>query len=126
MCYDGLNVPGTIKLDPYAVGQHGEAFCGQNATRDLMRNLGKSVFHGHTHILRAIYGEQLDGKMVGVNTGCLCQHRAMYGMTKTTGWVNGYAIEFVDPASGFLALPVPIINGVSYLNPMLKLFGGRT
>jgi len=118
--YDGLSVSGTIKLDPFAVGQHGEAFCGVNATRELLRNLGKNVFHGHTHHLRIIYGENIDSQLVGVNTGCLCQKRPLYGLTKTTGWCNGYAIEFVEPGKGFLAITVPIIDGVSFLGPLLK------
>lgn len=119
--YDGLGVSGTIKIDANAVAQHGEAFCGENATRDLVRNLGKNVFHGHTHKLRIIYAENMDGQLVGVNTGCLSQKRPLYGLTKTTGWCQGYVLQVVEPGAGFLALPIPIIDGVSYLSPLLKL-----
>jgi hypothetical protein len=119
--YDGLGVSGTVKLDPFAVGQHGEAFCGVNATRQLVSNLGKHVFHGHTHRLQAIYGENMEGPLLGVNTGCLCQKRPLYGLTKTTGWCHGYSAEFVVPGKGFLAVPVPIVDGVSYLEPLLNM-----
>lgn len=121
--YDGVRVSGTVKLDPYALVQHGEAFCGENATRDLLRNLGKSVFHGHTHRLRCIYSDTMESPLVGVNTGCLCQKRPLYGLTKTTGWCHGYALQFVEPGKGFLAFPVPIIDGVSYLAPLLRMLG---
>lgn len=119
--YDDLSIHGTIRLRPGAVAQHGEAYCGVNATRQLLQALGKNVFHGHTHRLCAIYGENLASDLVGVNTGCLCQKRPLYGLTKTTGWMHGYAVQFVQPGQGFLAIPVPIVGGVSYLAPLLAL-----
>jgi UDP-2,3-diacylglucosamine pyrophosphatase LpxH len=119
--YDGLGVSGTIKLEPFAVAQHGEAFCGQTASRELLRNLGRNVFHGHTHRLGIIYGENMEDTLLAVNTGTLAQKRPLYGLTKTTGWVHGYAVQVVEPGKGFLAFPVPIIDGVSYLTPLLKV-----
>lgn len=117
--YDGLSVSGTIKLEPFSVAQHGEAYCGQNATANLMKSLGRSVFHGHTHRLQCIYSETIDHSIVGINTGCLAQLRPLYGLTKTTGWQHGYVIEAVSVDHGFLAFPVPIIDGASYLKPLL-------
>lgn len=114
--YDGLSVSGTIKLEPFAVAQHGEAF--SNTTK-LLSVMGCNVFHGHTHRLQIVYSENISSSIVGVNTGCLCQKRPLYGLTKVTGWSHGYAVQFVC-STGFLALPVPIIDGVSYLSPMLR------
>lgn len=121
--YDGLSVSGTIKLSPFAVAQHGEAFCGKYASFRQLERLGHSVFFGHNHRLSVTYAENMDGSMVAVNTGCLCQIRPIYGLTKTTDWQHGYAVEFVEPNKGFLAIPVPIINSVSYLSPLLQAAG---
>lgn len=121
--YDGLSVSGTIKLSPGAVAQHGEAFCGKYACYRQLERLGHSVFFGHNHRLGVVYAENMDGSIVAVNTGCLCQRRPMYGLTKTTDWQHGYISQFVEPGKGYLVLPVPIINGVSYLSPLLKAAG---
>ena len=118
--YDGLSISGTIKLEPHAVAQHGEAFCGKYAAFRHIERLAESVFFGHSHRLSANYAEKLDGPVVAVNTGCLCQLRPLYGLTKTTDWMHGYAVQ-VCSNDGFLAFTVPIINGVSYLDPLAKL-----
>lgn len=119
--HDGLSVSGTIKVDPYAVAQHGEAFCGKYAAFRHMDRTGESIFFGHTHRLSTTYAEKLGGPIVAVNTGCLCQLRPLYALTKTTDWLHGYAIQVVQPGHGFLAFTVPIIDGVSYLQPLAKL-----
>lgn len=119
--YDNLSISGTIKVEPHAIAQHGEAYCGKYASFQHIARLGKSVFFGHTHRLGATYAENLGGSVLAVNTGCLCQLRPLYGLTKTTDWTHGYAIEVVQPGHGFLAIPVPIIDGVSYLQPLAKL-----
>ena len=116
--YDGLSISGTIKLEPYALAQHGEAFCGKYAAERHIERLGRSVFFGHSHRLKAVYSENSDGHIVGVNAGCLCQLRPLYALTKTTDWTHGYVVEFVDPKRGFLAMPVPIVDGVSYLGSL--------
>lgn len=119
--YDGLSISGTIKLDPQAVAQHGESVTGKNGADTLLSRLGKNVFFGNTHWLRVVYSENIDNKLVAVNTGCLCILRPVYGLTKTTNWVHGYAIQFVQPGKGFLAIVVPIIDGTSYLQPLLRM-----
>ena len=121
--YDGLSVSGTIKMDPFAVAQHGEAFCGKNAPFRQLERLGHSVFFGHNHRLSVTYAENLDSALVAVNTGCLCQKRPIYGLTKTTDWQPGYISQFVEPGKGFLAVPVPIIDGLSFLPNALKQVG---
>lgn len=121
--YDGLSISGTIKLEPHALAQHGEAFCGRYAAFRHLERLGRSVFTAHSHRLIATYAENVDGNLVSVQTGCLCYRRPVYMLTKTTDWQQGYVLQFVDPGKGFLALPVPIINGQSYLAPLLKLAG---
>lgn len=117
--YDGLNVSGTIKLSPKIVAQHGESVCGKNAIYKQLASLGLSVVFGHSHRLGNIYGENLHGAMVGINSGCLCQRRPLYGLTKVTDWTHGYVVNIVEPGSGFFAFTVPIINGKSYLSNLL-------
>jgi predicted phosphodiesterase len=121
--YDGLSVTGTIRLEPFALACHGEAFCGENAAQKHLASLGKSVFFGHTHKLIAHYAERLDGSIVGINTGCLAQKRPLWQATKCVNWTHGYVVELVDPDHGFLAVPVPIIDGTSYLEPLIKTLG---
>jgi hypothetical protein len=87
----------------------------------MLERLADSVFFGHTHRLASVYAEKLSGPVVGVNTGCLCQLRPLYMLTRTTDWMHGYALEVVKPGHGFLAIPIPIINGVSYLEPLASL-----
>lgn len=118
--YDGLSITGTIKLEPYALAQHGEQYSGEDAVKKLLAALGKSIFFGHTHKLIAHYGEALDGSIVGVNTGCLCLKRPLWQATKCVNWTHGYVVELVDPDHGFLAIPIPIVNGVSFLEPLMK------
>lgn len=118
--YDSLLVSGTVKLHPHAVAQHGEKHCGKYAMFAYLMSLGHTVLFGHTHRLGAVYSEKLDGHIVAVNTGCLCSIRPLYGMTKTTDWTHGYVIQ-VCSSDGFLAIPVPILNGVSYLEPLARM-----
>lgn len=118
--YDGLSVSGTVKLPPHGVVQHGEAFAGVTAGRRHMQRLGCSVFFGHNHRLGVDYAEKLDGVIAAFNTGCLCQRRPLYGLTKTTDWAHGYILR-ASTRSGFLAFPIPIIDGLSYLGAFVNL-----
>lgn len=121
--YDGLSVSGTIRLPPHGVVQHGEAFAGATAGRRHMQRLGCSVFFGHNHRLGVDYAEKLESTIAAFNTGCLCQVRPLYGMTKTTDWTLGYVLR-ISTNDGFLAFPIPIIAGRSYLTclaSMIKL-----
>jgi len=119
--YDGLSISGTCRIEPYAVAQHGEAFSGKYAAFRQLGKLGKSVFFGHSHRLTAAYGENLDGHIVSVNTGCLCELRPLYGLTKITDWTQGYVVQVILPSEGFIAIPVPVVQGVSYMQPLMRL-----
>lgn len=121
--YDGLNVSGTAVVDPWAIAQHGEGFSGEYAAFHALRRNKKSTFFGHNHRLGVAYGEGVDARLVACNTGCLCKIRPVYGLTVVTGWLHGYILQFVHPKSGFLAFPVPIVNGKSYLDPFARLLG---
>lgn len=118
--YDGLSITGTIKLEPYALATHGEQFSGVQAATKLLQSFGQNVFFGHTHKLQALYSERLDGTVGAFNSGCLCIKRPLWQLSRCSDWSHGFIIELVDPSHGFLAIPIPIVNGVSYLEPLVK------
>ena len=117
--YDGFGVSGTIRIgDSKIAAQHGEATSGPSACERQLQRLGYSVLFGHTHRLKTVYAEKLTSQIVAVNCGCLCQRRPVYGLTKTTDWMHGYVI-CVHDVNGFFTIPVPIVDGVSYLRKLL-------
>ena len=117
--YDGFSVSGTIRIGTSKIAaQHGEATSGPQASQRQLQRLGYSVLFGHTHRLNEFYAEKLTSQIVAVNCGCLCQRRPVYGLTKTTDWMHGYVI-CVHSNEGFFTIPVPIVNGVSYLRQLL-------
>lgn len=120
-CYDGLNLHGTIKLEFGVLVQHGEAFCGPNSTRQHVLSCASSVIHGHNHRLDAYYIDSVDGIFGGWGTGCLCQRRPLWQLSKVTGWVTGFLVQVVTPGVGYTCFPVPIVDGVSCIKPLLSL-----
>lgn len=119
--YDGLNLSGTIKLEFGLLVQHGEAFCGPNATRQHVQACGSSLIHGHNHRLDAYYVDSANGVLGGWGTGCLCQRRPLWQLSKVTGWAHGYLVQVVSPGVGYTCFPVPIIDGISCIGPLLSL-----
>ena len=119
----GVSVSGTRKLDFGMLVQHGESAISANGTMNLLRRLGTHVIHGNNHRLGVVYLETAKGVIVGMATGCLCQRRRLWNLTRCTDWVHGYGVMVVEPGKGFTCFPVPIIDGVSYLQPMAKAFG---
>lgn len=117
--YDGLSISGTIRLSPRIVAQHGESVSGRQSIYRQLERMGESVVFGHTHRLGTLYSENLHGQMAGINSGCLCQRRPVYGLTKVTDWTHGYIVNIVEPGHGFFAFPVPIVKGKSYLSNLL-------
>ncbi len=123
--YDGISISGTIALEPHAIAQHGEgASGGKFAVFRQLDRLKRSVFFGHTHRLGSVYCESVDAHLVSVNTGCLCNIRPLYMMNRVTDWTHGYVIVFVEPDErDFLAVTVPIVDGKSYLSPLMRAIG---
>lgn len=117
-CYDGYDVHGTFKIGEKLACQHGEGMTGKNAVFKQLDRLGHSVIFGHTHRLITAYGEKLTGQIVAINSGCLCQRRPVYGLTKVTDWMHGYVVSVTGPG-GHFSFTVPIVNGVSYLRQLL-------
>lgn len=117
----GCNISGTIRLEFDTLVQHGEAFAGPNATAQLLRKMGESLIHGHNHRLDVVYAETSRGVIGGWGAGCLCTRRPLWNMTKCTDWTHGYLVRCVQPGVGYTCFPVPIINGMSFLEPLARV-----
>lgn len=118
----GLAVRGAIKLGS-AHFTHGTApgrkNTGATATRNLMKEFGSNVFHGHTHRAGMEFGSNVkSGPIVGASPGFLAQKQPYWMHGSLTGWSHGYGLQLVMPCGGFLHINVPIVDGVSYMRPL--------
>lgn len=115
-CYDGLPVPGAIKLGA-CVFVHDPGFYDQRRT---LARFGCSVVHGHTHAMASVTSSTVGAGEIGVwSFGCLSIKQQMYQHSRPSGHVHGYGIQLVSRSGHFLTISVPLIGGVSYLNRLL-------
>lgn len=118
--YDGLPVPGTIKLGECCF-THGIG-CGLHATHSHAARFGISVVHGHTHRAQSSIIRTVGGGVIGAwSPGCLAQLQPLYMATSPTDWSHGYAVQFVAKSGKFLHLQIPIIDGTSMFLAATKL-----
>ena len=121
--YDGLRVPGAIKLGRgKAIATHGSS-CGVNACRDMLKKWGKSVFFGHIHRLLAYRDSDAVSTRGSWAVGLLAIPQPYYQNTKPTGHTQGYTVQLEHPDGEFMVIQVPIIDGVSYLGPLKGRLG---
>jgi hypothetical protein len=116
--YDGLGVRGTVKLEK-CIFRHGTRI-GPYAAAHTLNDFGCNVVFFHTHRIAMATKETIDGLIAAWNPGCLCELRPLYGLTDISGWGQGYLIQCVSPGKGHLTIQIPIINGTSYLFPLLN------
>lgn len=114
--YDGMTVRGTIYKDHCAF-RHGTRY-GENATRQTLNDFGCNIVHFHTHRMIMHSRETYKGLIAAWSCPCLSVIRPLYGLTDITGWAHGYIIQVVSK-KGFITIQVPIINGVSFLQPLV-------
>lgn len=115
-CYDGLKVPGTIDLGD-CLARHGK-HCGSTACQRTVAQFGCNVAIAHTHRMLMASKETARGIAYSWCFGCGCKLQPTYYDTDPTDWAHGYGIQVVKPDCGFITLPVPILNGKSYLAPL--------
>lgn len=117
--YDGLTVPGAIKLGKgKSIATHG-SFAGVSAARKMLQRWGCSVFFGHIHRLEAITeSNATSGTMGAWAVGLLATQQPYYQATRPTGHTQGYTFQIEQPSGDFIAIQVPIIEGVSYLGAL--------
>ena len=120
--YDGLSIPATIMRGKCAF-THGEK-SGRHATAATLADFGCNVVHGHTHRAdSASSGTVKTGEIVAWCPGCLCKKQPLWNHTRPTKWTHGYAIQLVMKSGEFLHINVPIIDGKSFLEPLLARLG---
>jgi hypothetical protein len=120
--YDGLRKTGTIRKGK-CLFTHGD-YHGRHAATAHLQATGANVWYGHTHRYDAVLTHNEGAGTIGAwNPGCLCELQPMYAHGRPMGWTHGYGVQFVGPDGSFLPLLVPIIDGVSYLAPLLKTLG---
>lgn len=117
--YGGLSVPSTIKLGK-CYFTHGSR-TGAHAAAAMLRDFGGNLVYGHTHradhyTLRTVGA----GLIAAWCPGCLCKLQPLWMHTQVTGWSHGYGLQLVRAGGEFLHVNVPIIEGRSFLVPLLR------
>lgn len=120
--YDGLRIPGTIRLGRCHF-THGVR-TGRNAARETLSDFGGNVVFGHTHTAASATTSTVKGGGIGSwCPGALCRLQPLWNHTKPTSWNHGYAIQVVRKDGDFMYVHVPIIEGRSYLVGLGALAG---
>lgn len=116
--YDGCHVPGTILRDN-CYFTHGQ-FTSKAAAAAHLAKYNSNIWFGHTHRMDMATKRTVSSGPIGAwNPGCLCKLQPYWMHQNLTDWVNGYGIQLVQRGLGHLNLQIPIINGVSYLSPLI-------
>jgi len=121
--YDGLSIQGTIKRGKvlFTHGLQRGAGSGVTACARMLDRYGTNVCWGHTHWLAQLVKRDVYRGTIGAwNSGCLSKLAPLWMGADPTNWNHGFTVFVVARSGNFLAIPVPIVNGVSLL-PELKL-----
>jgi hypothetical protein len=127
--HEGLRIPATIRRDG-CYFTHGE-FTSKNAAAQHLAKYNANIWYAHTHRAdMATKRTVKDGAIGAWNPGCLCRLQPLWMHTNLTDWTHGYGLQVVRRGIGHLNLQIPIIDGVSYLAPLVdmgsrKLRGAR-
>ena len=117
-CYHGLLVPATIKLGK-CFFTHGTA-TGKYACATHLRKFGNNVVHGHTHRADSHTTRTVEnGTIAAYSPGCLSNLQPLWNHTNPTEWSHGYGLQVVNADGQFLHINIPIIDGKSYLQPLI-------
>jgi predicted phosphodiesterase len=117
--YGGLPIPSTIRLGKCYFA-HGHR-TGVHAACQHLRDFGSNIVYGHTHradsyVLRTVES----GVIAAWCPGCLCKLQPLWMHTSVTGWSHGYGLQLSRSNGEFLHVSVPIIDGRSFLVPLLR------
>lgn len=125
--YQGLSIPGTIRLGT-CYFTHGIT-ASKFATATHLTRFGANVVHGHTHRAQEHKGRTVKAGVIGAwCPGTLAKLQPTYMHTNPTDWSHGYGLQFVSPGSSgsFLHINVPIVSGASLLLPLTSQMQTRT
>lgn len=119
--YDGLSIPGTIKLGK-CYFTHGIS-ANKHATATHVEKFGGSICHGHTHRAQSYLTRTISsGEIGGWCPGTLSKLQPIYMHTNPSSWVHGYALQFFNKKTGaFLHINVPICRNQSLLREVSAL-----
>lgn len=94
----------------------------KNAAAQSVQAAGASVFYADTHRADSSWIKTPGGGQHGAwNFGCLCQSgRPLWAKANFSHWTQGHGVQFVSRNENFLVVPVPIIDGQSFLKPLLE------
>ena len=117
--YQGISIPGTIKIGKCFV-VHG--ICANKyATAAHLARFGDNVVHGHTHRAQSFLGRTVSKDCIGAwCPGTLAKQQPLYMHTNPTDWTHGYGVQFIQPSGAFMHINVPIYKGVSMLHSVAK------
>ena len=117
--YDGLRVPATIRRDG-CFFTHGE-YTSKNAAATHLAKYNANTWYGHTHRIDMATKRTVKDGLIGAwNPGCLSLLQPLWQHTNLTDWGHGYGLQLVKSGFGHLNLQVPIIDGKSYLEPLIS------
>lgn len=117
--YDDVAIPATIRRG-FCYFTHGSS-TAQHAASEHVKRFGGNVVYGHSHradsyIIRTVK----EGSIGAWSPGCLCKLQPLWQHTNPTTWTHGYGLQSVNSDGSFLHINVPIINGKSYMQPLVK------
>jgi len=119
--YNGLKLPGTIKLGK-CYFTHGSK-TANNATAVMLSAFGAPLVFGHTHRAQSSTGRPVhSGSIAAWNPGCLCELQPLWQHTNPTTWTHGFGVQMVARSGEFLHLNIPIIGGQSFLGSLASKF----
>lgn len=117
--YCDLRVPCTIKLGK-CYFTHGHR-TGKHPAAQMLKDFGSNVVFGHCHARDSHDEPSVEAGDIGAWTpGCLCQKQPMWMHTSPTRWGHGYHLQLCRSNGDFLPVNVPIIDGRSFLVPLLR------
>jgi predicted phosphodiesterase len=105
--YQGLTVPGTIKLGK-CFFTHGISH-SKAADAVHLKRFGASVVFGHVHRSMSVVERTVTSEGHGAwCPGTLAKLQPLYRHTSPTDWTHGYGVQFFNPSGLFTHLNVPI------------------
>lgn len=116
--YDDCRVPATIQRDNCHF-THGQ-YTARHAAHQHLQKYNTNIWFGHTHRMDMATKRTVNSGAIGAwNPGCLCKLQPYWMHQNLTDWIHGYGVQMVEAGMGHLNLQIPIIDGVSYLSPLI-------
>lgn len=121
--HDGLPVQGAIKRGKCHF-VHGISHA-KHAAAETLAKFGGCVGFGHTHRVDSHVTTLVGPGLIGAwGFGCLCVLQPYYMHGRPSGHSHAYGVQLVSAEGEFITLQVPIVNGVSLLQPLFGALVG--